>query len=162
MLPASPKYAPWFAVIRIYTGIFWLTHGIPKIMDPNAAGPKGWIMGMVSQEAAQGSGPYNAFLQHVVLPNAGLFSHLVAWGETLTGISLLLGLLTPVGAIVGMFLPLNYFLMKGSYAHITSLGGSDAAAFALSFINLVLPTGRVFGLDGLRKATPPASRAGEP
>jgi hypothetical protein len=51
--------------------------------------------------------------------------------------------------------------MKGSYGHITSLGGLDFAAIALSFINVVLPTGRVFGLDGLRKATRATAPAGE-
>jgi uncharacterized membrane protein YphA (DoxX/SURF4 family) len=161
VLPASQKYATWLAVVRILTGATWLAHGIPKLLNPAFFGQNGMMVGMVSQSATQGSGPYSAFLQHVVLPNADLFSHLVAWGEVLTGVSLLLGLLTPVGGAVGIFLALNYFLMHGSYGHITSLGGLDFAAMLLSFINVVLPTGRVFGLDGLRKATRTASPAGE-
>jgi uncharacterized membrane protein YphA (DoxX/SURF4 family) len=76
-----------------------------------------------------------------------LFAHLVAWGETLTGIALLLGLLTPVGAIGGMFLSLNYALSKG--VDLDAISGLDAAAFVLSFLCLVLPVGMVFGLDGL-------------
>lgn len=116
------------------------------------------MAGMVSKNASSASGPYHDFLQNVVLPNAGLFSHLVAWGETLTGVSLLLGLFTRAGGIVGMFLALNYFMMHGSYARITDLGGLDFAAFALSFINAALPTGLVYGLDSLRR--PP--RAGAP
>lgn len=160
MLPAAQKYATWLAVVRIFTGAFWLSHGIPKLMNPQFFGPDG-MAGMVSQNAAQGSGPYNAFLQNVVLQNPVLFSHLVAWGETLTGVSLLLGLLTRVGGIVGMFLTLNYFLMKGSYAHITSIGGLDAAGFALSFISAVLPTGLVFGLDQLLRSRRVTNSAGE-
>lgn len=149
MLPASQKYATWLAILRIYTGIFWLAHGVPKLLNPKFFGPDGMMAGMVTQMSSATTGPYHNFLQNVVLPNAGLFSHLVAWGETLAGVSLLLGLFTRVGGIVGMFLPLNYLMMKGSYAEITSFGGLDFAAVALSFINVALPTGLVFGLDGM-------------
>ena len=162
MLPLPQTYARWLAVLRIFTGVFWLTHGVPKLLDPAAFGPSGWIAGSVSEATAHGGGPYNAFLLHVVLPNAALFTHLVAWGETLAGVSLLLGLLTRAGGIVGMFLPLNYFMMKGSYAHLTALGGLDMAAVALSFINVALPTGLYAGLDGLLPARrPPSSSAGK-
>ena len=153
MLPSSHSYATWFAVLRIYTGIFWLTHGVPKLLNPGFFGPSGMMAGMLREASASGHGPYNDFILHVALPNAGVVSHLVAWGETLVGVSLLLGLLTRVGGIVGVFLPLNYFLLKGSYGQITSLGGLDMAAMALSFVNIVVPTGLVFGLDGLLPAS---------
>ena len=150
MLPNPLKYATWLAVLRIYAGVFWLTHGIPKLLNPQFFGPDGNMVDIIRNSTSNGaSGPYVNFLVHVVLPNATLFSHLVAWGETLAGVSLLLGLLTPVGAIVGMFLAFNYFMMKGSYAHITSLGGLDFAAIMLSFINVALPTGLVAGFDGV-------------
>jgi uncharacterized membrane protein YphA (DoxX/SURF4 family) len=166
MLPPAVRYAAWLAVLRIYTGLFWLSHGIPKVLAGQGFyGSSGFLVGILTQAARQGSGPYNAFLVHVVLPHAALFGYLVAWGETLTGICLTLGLLTPVGAAVGAFLALNYFLMKGSYGQITSVGGLDAAAIVLSLVNLVLPTGLVWGLDGrLRTRTPgaaAAARAGE-
>ncbi|HEV2878378.1 MAG TPA: DoxX family membrane protein [Candidatus Eremiobacteraceae bacterium] len=151
MLPAPQKYATWLAVIRIYTGIFWLTHGVPKLLNPGFAG--NGMADMVREASATTTGPYHDFIVHVVLPNATLFGHLVAWGETLTGVSLLLGLLTQVGGVVGFLLPLNYFLMKGSYAHVTTLGGLDAAAMALSFINIVLPTGLTLGLDSMLPAS---------
>jgi uncharacterized membrane protein YphA (DoxX/SURF4 family) len=156
MLSSPQKYATWLAVVRIYVGIDWLTHGIPKLLNPDFFGPNG-MAGMVSQMTATTSGPYHAFIQNVVEPNYGLFSHLVAWGETLTGISLLFGALTPVGGIVGMFLAFNYFVAKGSYAHITSLGGLDFETIVLSFINVVLPTGLKWGVDGMIKA----ARAGK-
>jgi uncharacterized membrane protein YphA (DoxX/SURF4 family) len=146
VLPSSEKYAAWLAVFRIYAGIFWLTHGIPKLLSPNFAGG---MAGMISQMSSGTSGPYHDFLQNVVLNNTSLFSHLVAWGETLTGVSLLLGVLTPAGGIVGMFLALNYFLMKGSYSQIMGLGGLDFSALMLSFINVVLPTGLKWGIDGM-------------
>jgi len=150
MLPTPQRYAKWLAVLRIFTGVFWLTHGVPKLLNPRFPGNLADMVGRMSSSA---SGPYHDFILHVVLPNATLFGHLVAWGETLTGVSLLLGLLTPAGGIVGFFLALNYFLSKGSYAHITDLGGLDAAAMALSFINIVLPTGLIWGLDSMLPAS---------
>jgi len=148
MLPLAQTYASWLAVLRIYAGVFWLLHGIPKLLNPNFATPGGMMAGMIQQTVPETSGVYHDFLVHVVLPNAPLFAHLVAWGETLTGVSLLLGLLSRAGGLVGVFLPLNYWLMKGDYSHLTSLGGLDWAAMGLSFIHLALPTGLVFGLDG--------------
>ena len=152
----------WLAVLRIYTGIFWLSHGVPKLLNPQFFGQHGFMASMLGEQTAKAHGPYNDFLVHVVLPNAGVFSHLVAWGETLAGVSLLLGLFTRVGGIVGVFLPLNYFMMKGAYADLTSVGGLDIAAAALSLIHAVLPTGLVAGLDALLPASRrPRRPAGE-
>jgi len=150
MLSTPQRYATWLAVLRIFTGVFWLTHGVPKLLNPAFAGH---MADMVREMSSDASGPYHDFIMHVVLPNATLYAHLVAWGETLTGVSLLLGILTPAGGLVGFFLGLNYYMMKGSYAHLTDLGGLDAAAMALSFVNIVLPTGLTWGLDGMLQAS---------
>lgn len=148
MLPNSGE-AAWLGIIRIYTGIFWLIHGVQKLVNPQFAGNNGMMVHIIGEAGQNASAPYHAFLTTVVLPNANAFAHLVAWGETLTGVSLLLGLLARVGGLGGMFLTLNYMLMKGSFATIDGYAGLDAAAFALSFLSLVLPTGMRFGLDGL-------------
>ena len=147
MLPAPLTYAKWLAAIRVFTGIFWLAHGVPKLLNPQFFGPSGMMAGMLREANSSSSGPYHDFIVHVVLPNASLFSHLVAWGETLTGVSLLLGLLTRVGGFFGVFLALNYFLLKGSF-HLNDFGALEPAAMALSLINLVLPTGLVYGVEG--------------
>ncbi len=148
MLPSSQTYATWLAVVRIITGIFWLLHGVPKLLNPRFFGPNG-MAGMIREGLGDSSGLYHDFLAGVVLPNAGLVSHLVAWGETLTGISLLLGLFARVGGVGGMFLNFNYFMMQASYARIGGFASMDTAYMALSFINVVLPTGLVWGLDGV-------------
>src|SRR3954468_7366374 len=56
---------------------------------------------------------YRSFLESVVQPNPLLFSQLVTIGEWVAAILLVLGLLTRFGAIVGIWLNLNYMLMKG-------------------------------------------------
>src|SRR5687767_2603836 len=56
---------------------------------------------------------YSDFPATTVLPNAGLFAQLVLLGEWITGLSLLFGFLTRLGAITGMWLTLNFMLAKG-------------------------------------------------
>ncbi|PZR56075.1 MAG: hypothetical protein DLM50_09680 [Candidatus Meridianibacter frigidus] len=135
----------WLAVLRMYTGIFWLIHGIPKWM-PGA--PFVARFGETTQKLAAGStGAYHSYLVSVVLPNASLFGNLLRAGEVLVGISLLFGLLTRMGALGGMFLALNYMLAKNAMGSIDTYASLDAAAFVLSFMHLVLPSGYVWGLD---------------
>jgi len=157
VLPRAQSYATWLGIVRIFTGIIWLLHGVPKLLNPNFAGPDG-MAGMVQEAATHNTSAYGAFLTHVVLPNAALFAHLVAWGETLTGVSLLLGLFTRVGGFFGVFLPLNYWAMKMGWATTGGWSGLDMTTLALSFVNLVLPTGLALGLDGLIAARRSAPR----
>ena len=62
---------------------------------------------------------------------------------------LVLGLLTRVGGLVGFLLPIQYFIGKGAYTHLDSYAGLDTLTSLASALNLVLPTGAVFGLDAL-------------
>lgn len=92
-------------------------------------------------------GPYQAFMIGTVAPHADLFAQFIRAGEVLVGVSLLLGLVTRAGAIGGMFLALNYMLAKGAMGAIDTYASLDAAAFALSFFHLVLPTAAVLSID---------------
>jgi thiosulfate dehydrogenase [quinone] large subunit len=49
-------------------------------------------------------------LENLVLPNAAFWSYLVAWGELLVGIALILGIFTGIAAFFGSFMNLNYLL----------------------------------------------------
>lgn len=143
--------AGWLATLRIYTGAFWLIHGVQKIASGTFAGDRGAMAHIVTQFALKTSGPYHHFLTGTVLTHAAIFGQLVQWGETLCGLSLLLGLLTPLGGAVGAFLALNYWFAKGSYASASDYTAYEIVAFVLSLLSVVLPTGRVFGIDGVRK-----------
>jgi uncharacterized membrane protein YphA (DoxX/SURF4 family) len=66
---------------------------------------------------AKSSGPnpavqgwYVWFLQHLVQPNAGLWSFLLTYGEFAVGLGVLLGLLTGIAAGFGVLMNLNYLL----------------------------------------------------
>jgi len=148
-LPSARTYAGWLALLRIYTGAFWFVHGASKIASGTFAGPNGMMANIVAGMASKTSGPYHDFLVNVVLTHATLFGQLVQWGEALTGVSLVLGLLTRLGGIVGTFLALNYWVAKGAFGSPTDYTGLEIVAVVLSIIHAVLPTGRVFGLDGV-------------
>ena len=53
------------------------------------------------------------FLENVALPNAKLFSYLVAYGEVLVGLGLILGLLTGIAAFFGSVMNAS-FLFAGT------------------------------------------------
>jgi uncharacterized membrane protein YphA (DoxX/SURF4 family) len=149
-LPSSSTYAFWLALFRIYAGVFWLIHGIPKFtQSQNFMPPNGFIGQFVNQGIQVTSGPYHGFLSNVVLPNIAIFAELVRVGEVVTGCLLLLGFYTRLGGLIGMILTFNYFSGKGGLAHVSALSELDALTFVVCAVNLVLPTGRVLGVDGL-------------
>ncbi|HZZ00413.1 MAG TPA: TQO small subunit DoxD [Candidatus Baltobacteraceae bacterium] len=149
-LPSASTYARWLALARMLTGVAWIAHALPKFLESESfMPPKGSIVSLVTQGAQHGSHVYQPFLANVVLPNIALFAELVRLGEMLTGIVLVFGLFTRFGGLVGMFLTLNYMAAKGPLVTSGQLATPDFAMFLLSAINLVLPTGRAFGIDAL-------------
>jgi thiosulfate dehydrogenase [quinone] large subunit len=143
---SSENTAKWLAVIRIYGGAFWLIHAIPKFMGN---GFLNFLPAMTQKLAQDATGPYHTFVVTTVVPHADVIAQLMRAGELLVGISLLLGLFTRVGAIGGMFLAANYMLAKGAFGTFDGWASLDGAAFAISFINLVLPTAAVWSADAL-------------
>ena len=144
------SYAGWFTLLRLYAGAFWLAHGIPKFLDsPAYMPPSGFMPQLVQKGISSQTGFYHGFLLNVVAPNIHLFAELVRLGEVLVGCSLILGVFTRFGGFVGCFLALNYMAAKGGFSDWTTIGSIDAAAFMLSFLMLVIPAGRVAGVDAL-------------
>jgi len=146
---SSETYARWLALFRIYAGAFWLLHGIPKFtQSADFLPPNGFMPQLVQKAIGSSTGFYHDFLANTVMPNIGLFAQLVRCGEVLVGISLLLGLLSRLGGLGGIFLALNYALANNDFAAPQGQGfaGLDFAAIVLSFFNVVLPTGARLGL----------------
>ena len=93
----------------------------------------------------------------MVLPHAAVFSYLTLVGNALVGICLLLGLLTPYSAFVGIILNLNYGL---------AAGWMDRMDWALNGLLLVaelviigLAAGQSAGVDALLTRTPDKRRS---
>src|SRR5437762_2436953 len=115
-LGSEGSSAMWF-VVRMYVGAEWLLAGWEKVMSPAWGSSGKALTGFVAGALAKTSGPnpavqgwYATFLKDIVLPNAGLFSFLVTWGEFAVGLGILLGILTGIAAGFGVLMNLNYLL----------------------------------------------------
>lgn len=116
---ADTRIAWVWLLVRCYVGWEWLTAGWGKVQSAawvgaNAGGAlKGFLNGALAKTTGAHpdvQGWYATFLQNVVLPNAAFFSHLVAFGELLVGVALMLGVFTGIAAFFGAFMNMNYLL----------------------------------------------------
>lgn len=114
---ASPGSSPLWFVVRMNVGAQWLLAGWEKVNSPAWGASGKALSGFVAGALAKTSGAnpsvqgwYAWFLQHIVQPNAGLFSFLVTWGEVAVGVGVLLGVLTGIAAGFGVLMNLNYLL----------------------------------------------------
>ncbi|MCR2822380.1 DoxX family protein [Lederbergia panacisoli] len=105
-----------WAVLRIWLGVQWLQAGWHKAFGGFDA--TGFLHGAIAKaggEAPIVQGWYAAFLENVALPNVKLFNVMIAWGELLVGIGLILGALTIPALIAAGIMNLN-FLWAGTIA----------------------------------------------
>lgn len=114
---ADKRMGILWLVLRLYVGWEWLVAGYEKVINPVWTGPKagvvisGFVQGALHKTGGAHpdvSGWYASFLKDFVLPNASTFSYLVAYGELLVGIALILGLFTGIAAFFGAFMNMNY------------------------------------------------------
>jgi thiosulfate dehydrogenase [quinone] large subunit len=113
------RFAWIWLILRLYIGWEWLQAGWGKLNNPAWTGSKagaaltGFINGALTKTTGEHPDVqawYAWFLQHVVLPNAHVWSYLVAWGEFLVGVALILGIFTGIAAFFGSFMNVNYLL----------------------------------------------------
>jgi len=111
-----------FTVLRIYVGWNWIHSGLGKVMGEKSAvwvGSKagaavtGFLTGAL--EKTTGAHPdvqswYAWFVQNLALPNAKAFSYMVAYGEVLVGLALIVGAFTTVALFAGLLMNFNYLL----------------------------------------------------
>lgn len=105
--------------IRLYVGYEWLVAGWEKVINPAWVGPNAGkaLAGFVNNsiQLTTGAHPavqgwYAAFLKAFILPAAQFWSYVVAFGETLVGLGLILGVFTGIAAFFGIFMNTNYLL----------------------------------------------------
>ncbi|MFD0871934.1 DoxX [Chlamydia abortus] len=106
---SSTRSAIIWLVIRLYLGYQWIKAGWGKVTSEVWTGQKagtaieGFVRGALAkaEEGKDVTGWYASFLQDFVLPNAKVFSFMVAYGEVLVGLGLIVGLLTGIAAFFG-------------------------------------------------------------
>lgn len=136
----------WTVPLRLLLGLLWFTAALPKLKPPFTGTAKFIKMMAEGNPAFPGGNPiepFRRFLEAVVIPHAQLFGFLVAFGELAVGISLLLGLMTRFGALVGIFLLINYWLGSG----YMSWGWKFPILIAPHVLLIAGCAGRYFGLD---------------
>jgi thiosulfate dehydrogenase (quinone) large subunit len=119
---ASKAMAPVWLVVRVYLGWLWLSAGWGKVFGERSAA---WVgadagtavggylrgaLGRAQAETPTVAGWYGWMIEHIFLPNAVLMSYLVAWGELLVGLALILGFLTGLSAFLGGTMNVSFLL----------------------------------------------------
>jgi thiosulfate dehydrogenase (quinone) large subunit len=114
---ADTRLAWLWLILRVYTGYQWLEAGWGKVQNPAWFGANagsaltGFINGALQKSTGDHpdvTGWYAAFLQAFVLPYATFWSNVVAIGELLVGLGLILGVLTGIAAFFGTVMNANY------------------------------------------------------
>lgn len=114
---SDKRFAFVWLLLRLCVGWIWLEAGWEKIINSVWVGPKAGIAVAGFSKAAllktAGAHPdvsmwYAWWLEHVVIPNAAVFSYIVSFGELLVGIGLILGAFTGTAAFFGAFMNINY------------------------------------------------------
>ena len=113
-------------VLRLGIGYQWIESGWKKVTSPAWTGTKapsaihGFLTGTLSKTGGDQPavfGWYASTVRGMILPNEHLFSTVVAYGELLVGIALVLGLFTKWAAFWGAFMNLNYVLAGSASAN---------------------------------------------
>jgi thiosulfate dehydrogenase [quinone] large subunit len=116
---ADTRSASLWLVLRLYLGWEWINAGWGKLHSAAWVGAQkgqalaGFIQGALSKTGGEHpdvQGWYASFLQHAVLPHVAVWGPMVAYGETLVGVALILGFLTGLAAFFGVFMNLNFLL----------------------------------------------------
>jgi uncharacterized membrane protein YphA (DoxX/SURF4 family) len=122
--------------LRIFMGVTFLYAGVQHLTDPayfDSSKP-GYIGHLVSQYAV--GSPIHDFLLGVVAPNAVAFGYMVAIGESLIGVAVLVGLLFRPAAFAGLLLNLTFFL-SATWNAFPFYFGSDIV-FAMCWLTLLI------------------------
>ncbi len=113
------RWAWIWLLLRVYVGWQWLEAGWGKWHNPAWTGAKagtaisGFVTGALQKTTGDHpdvAGWYAWFLNTLVLPYPVFWSYLVATGELLVGIALIVGLFTGIAAFFGSLMNTSYLL----------------------------------------------------
>lgn len=131
-------------LLRLLMGCMWWQQSLWKI-PPNYDGLIYWM----KQQVDHAFVPLQSTLvEQVVLPHIALFGPLVYLVEVAIGVSLMLGLLTRLGAILGLLMGLN--LWFGLYSAPGEWPWTYVFLIVIQALFAIDPPGRDLGLDAIR------------
>jgi thiosulfate dehydrogenase [quinone] large subunit len=146
----STKFAWLWLIVRVYIGWQWITSGLNKIEDPawmqTGEAIKGYWSRAVMIPEAPARAPinydwYRAFIQSLLDSESHVwFGKLIAVGEVLVGLALILGIFVGLAAFFGGLMNFS-FLLAGSLS-------SGPVMLVLQILLLIAwKTAGYYGLD---------------
>jgi uncharacterized membrane protein YphA (DoxX/SURF4 family) len=136
-------------MLRVLIGSMWWQQSLWKI-PPDFAGLRYW---MDQQVAHAWIGLQSAFVRDIVLPHIAIFGPLVYLVEVAIGVSLLLGLCSRGGALLGALMGLNLWL--GLYSAPGEWPWTYMFLIIIQCLFVADPPGRVLGADALMRLRAP-------
>jgi uncharacterized membrane protein YphA (DoxX/SURF4 family) len=131
--------------LRTLVGVMWWQQTLWKI-PPDFAGLKYWMEQQVEHASI---GLQSAFVRDIILPHLAIFGPLVYLVELTIGVSLLLGVCSRVGALLGALMGLNLWL--GLYSAPGEWPWTYMFLVIIQFLFVVDPPGRSLGADALAR-----------
>jgi uncharacterized membrane protein YphA (DoxX/SURF4 family) len=130
-------------LLRAVVGGMWWQQSLWKI-PPNYDGLIYWMKQMVEHASIPLQGD---LVQAIVLPNIAVFGPLVYATEVFIGASLILGVLTRLGSLLGLLMALNLWL--GLYSAPGEWPWTYAFIIIIHLLFIIDPPGRTLGFDML-------------
>ncbi|HWP95135.1 MAG TPA: DoxX family membrane protein [Gammaproteobacteria bacterium] len=131
------------ALLRMAIGAMFIKAGAGKVAAGEGFAAR--LPDFFARHAAETFDFYRPFVEAVVLPHAGVFAALVAWGELALGLALVFGALTRLASFFGLVMVLNFWFAKGEA--FWSAGNHDSLCILIFGVLMFTAAGRVFGLD---------------
>ncbi len=146
--------AEWIAFLRIVLGLWWLESVRHK--DLHSFVDHDMIDFAVNLADNHQFPVYGKMVKRVILANRSWVPYLIVFAELALGLSLTLGLLTPIAALGSIFLTLNYLLLAGLpptdktvYPAYEVEQGQLIMMLAIGIVIFFMGAGCTWGLDAL-------------
>jgi uncharacterized membrane protein YphA (DoxX/SURF4 family) len=133
-----------YGLMRVIVGIMWWQQSLWKIPPHWDWGLIHWMEVMVEHASTQ---LQSTLVRDLVLPNIAVFGPLVYAIEVIIAVSLILGVVTRVGAALGALMAINLWL--GLYNAPNEWPWTYMFLVVLQLIFLINPPGRSLGIDAL-------------
>lgn len=130
-------------LLRLIVGVMWWQQSLWKI-PPNYDGLIYWMKQMVAHAAIP---LQSQAVEAIVLPHITLFAPVVYLAEVAIGVSLMLGLFSRLGAVLGLLMGLNLWL--GLYSAPGEWPWTYFFLIVIQLMFVIDPPGRSLGADML-------------
>ncbi len=155
-VPAEPTiFRRLFTVLRIFTGLVWLSNGIAKVLERGSYDLGFFSFSLVTKSSARGqlSGaadrtyirPLGWFYQSAVLPHWGFWGVFLTLAELAIGIGLILGIASRLAALGGLLQIGPVWIMLW---HTDLYLWEYPEDLFLLLLLTIAPAGRRLGMDG--------------